>query len=356
MRRLLPLSIVLALLALAFFGYRHFTAVDPSVGQGMAGVMKIPVDTVRVTERALSDRFETVGSLRADESVVLRPELAGKIERIHFVEGGQVQAGELLFSLDDAVAKAEFNEASANHENSRRAAARAADLAGKQLIARADLDTAQAALRVDEARAASARTRLEKTRIRAPFQGSIGLREVSIGEVVSPGQALVELVRLDPIEVDIRVPERELGRMALGQEVQLSLDSFPNRSFSGRIVAIAPSIDLSGRSGAVRARLANPDSALRPGLFARVAIVRSIRAKALLVPEQAIWPQGEQKMVFRVEDGIAKAVVVELGARQPGWVEIVRGLKIGDEVVVAGQMKLHDGAPVSTHPAAPDAR
>ncbi len=350
MRRFFPFLILLALLLGAVFGYRHFTAGagQPGAGGPPGGMPPTQVETVRVKARPLASQFETVGSLRADESVVIRPEVAGKIEKIHFTEGQRVPAGALLFSLDSALTQADLNEANANLENSRRANVRAIELASKQLISHADLDKAKASLGVDQARAASARTHLSKTQIRAPFEGVVGLREVSPGDYVNIGQALVDLVRLDPIEVNFSVPEIELGRLAVGQKVNLQVDAYPDEKFVGEIVAIAPTIDAAGRSATLRARVSNSGLKLRPGLFARVQIVFSTNPQALMIPEEAIWPQGEQKMVFVVNDGVAKLVPVTLGTREPGQVEVVTGLKVGDEVVTAGQLKLHDGAKVMT--------
>jgi membrane fusion protein (multidrug efflux system) len=313
------------------------------------------VETVRVAPSALANQFETVGSLRAQESAVIRPEVDGKITAINFTEGQHVSAGSLLFSLDAALTQADLNEANANLENSRRANARASELADKQLIARSDLDKAKANLGVDQARAASARTRMDKTRIRAPFDGVVGLREVSIGDYVKAGDALVDLVRMDPIEVDLRAPEVVMSTLAVGQTINLGVDSFPGEVFTGTVVAIAPTVDLAGRSVLLRARLANVNGKLRPGMSARVQIVLDTKSNALMVPEQAIWPNGEEKMVYVVQDGVAKLVPVTLGTRQPGLVEVVTGLKAGDEVVTAGQMKLHDGAKVMTEPPKPPA-
>jgi len=313
------------------------------------------VETVRVALSSLANQFETVGSLRAQESAVIRPEIDGKITAINFTDGQHVVAGSLLFSLDSALTQADLNEANANLENSRRANARASELAGKQLIARSDLDKTKADLGVDQARAASARTRLDKTQIRAPFDGVVGLREVSVGDYVKSGDALVDLVRMDPIEVDLRAPETVLSSLALGQKINLGVDSIPGQIFAGAIVAIAPTVDLGGRSVLLRARLANSEGKLRPGMSARVQIVLGTNPNALMVPEQAIWPNGDEKMVYVVKDGVAKLVPVTLGVRQPGLVEVVTGLKAGDEVVTAGQLKLFDGAKVMTAAAKPGA-
>ena len=357
MRRFFPLLIIAAALLLAYFGYRLFFGADGGQGAGPGGFGGMPptaVETVRVRSQALPNQFETVATLRADESIIVRPEVAGRIEKIHFTEGERVSEGQLLFSLDDALTRADLNEANANLQNSKRAHTRATELAGKQLIAKSDLDTTSAELAVNQARAASAQTHLAKTQIRAPFSGVIGLRNVSAGDYVEVGQELVQLVRLDPIEIDMRAPEVVLSSLSVGQEVEFGVDTFRDDRFKATLVAIAPTVDAGGRSVALRARLENPDLKLRPGMSARARITLSTSAHALLLPEQAIWPNGEQKMVYVVTQGVAKLVPVTLGTRLPGQVEVTSGLKEGDEVVVTGQLKLHDGAQVAPKPASAD--
>ena len=344
MRRLLPLLVV----ALAALAIGHYLLGKPKGGLPPVGTERPAtlVEAVTIAPVPLPSTFETVGSLMADEAVVIRPELVGVIEKIHFNEGERVAAGALLFTLDDALIEAELNEAKANLENSRRAHRRAQELAGRHLISSADLDAATASLGVDRARAASAETRLAKTRIRAPFDGVLGLRAVSVGDYVSAGQALIDLVRLDPIELDLRVPEVVLARLAQGQAVVVAVDAYAGETFAGQIVALAPTVDPASRSVALRARLANPDGRLRPGMSVRVGIELGHRASALLIPEQAIWPQGEAKMVYRIVNGVAQLVPVTLGTRLPGQVEVVSGLQAGDVVVTSGQLKIGDGSPV----------
>ncbi len=319
---------------------------------GPGGEMKLPVETAKVAMVSLPSEFETVGSLRADASVTVRPEVAGKIVAIHFQEGQHVADGAPLFSLDPALARAALNEANANLDNSHRAFDRANGLADKQLIARADLDTSKATLGVNQARAATARTMLDKTVITAPFAGTTGLRQVSVGDYITVGEALVDLVKLDPLQVDFRIPEQQLSRVAVGQNVKLEVDAYPGKTFDGTVLAIDPVIDTAGRSALVRARVPNPDTMLRPGLFARLRIVYGTNPSALMIPEQAIWPDGDQKKVFRVDKGKVKLVPVTLGMRQPGMVQVMDGLKAGDEIVTAGQMKLHDGMGVMSLPSA----
>ena len=306
---------------------------------GPPGGMQLPVEAVTVTPQPLAGGLDTVGSLRADESVVVSPEVAGRITRIHFREGGSVNAGDPLFSLDGDSARAALAEAQANLANSRSAAARAEQLIDQQLIARSDYDTLRAQQAVDAARVASARTALSKMTLRAPFAGQVGLREVSVGDYVSAGQDLVTLVRIDPIEVDFSVPETELQRLRPGQRLQLQVDAFPGETFGGEVVAIDPVIDVDSRSVQVRARIANPDGQLRPGQFARLQLQARNQDTALLIPEQALMQQGEERFVYTVVDGKASRVVVQTGARVPGMVEVTSGLQAGDVVITAGHGK-----------------
>ncbi len=313
------------------------------------------VETAMVNVDQATDTLHAVGTLRADESVVIRPELPGRIEKIHFDEGQRVSRGDPLFSLDASLIRAELREAEANLALSRTSFDRADDLIGQKLIAQADYDNARSRQAVDEARLSSAQTRLSKTVIEAPFDGVLGLRHVSAGDYAEIGQELVNLVKLDPVKVDFRVPEVHLSLVAPGQAIEVRLDAFPGEAFRGEVLAIDPQIDLGGRSVVLRAVLPNPELKLRPGLFARLNLEVEQRENALLIPEQALWPQGERQFVYRVEDGQARLIEVETGIRRAGQVEIVSGLSAGDEIVTAGQLKLFDGAKVAPVPPAASA-
>lgn len=325
------------------------------------GEMKLPVETATLKAETFAAGLSTVGSLRADEQVVVRPEMPGRLTRIHFTEGGRVGAGQLLFSLDDALARAALNEATANLENSRRVSIRAGQLSKERLIAQGDVDSARAAVAVDQARVESARATLSKLSLRAPFAGQVGLREVSVGEYVNAGQALVTLVRLDPIEVDFSVPESALADLETGQRVSITVDAYPADRFGGEVAAIDPVVDGNSRSTRLRARIPNPDGRLKPGQFARLQLDTGTgTTQALLVPEQALMQDGSTRFVYVVVEGKAKRTVVKTGARTPGKVQVIEGLKAGDVVVTAGQAKpmFYDGVgvmPVSATgtPAAP---
>jgi len=350
----IPLLVVFAIAACSKDDAGASAGGGPPAAGGPPQEMQVPVEAVTLKAESLARGLSTVGTLRADESVVVRPEITGKISRIHFNEGQRVTAGAPLFSLDASVLGADLNEARATLENARRANARVGQLANEQLISRADADKARADLGVSQARAASASAQLAKTSIRAPFGGVVGLREVSVGEVVSPGQALVNLVRLDPIEVDFSVPETDLTRIATGQMVSVSVDAFADELFDGEVVAIEPVIDPNSRSAKLRARINNPGYRLRPGQFARVVLgTDRQQGTAVLLPEQAMMQDGDTRFVYTIVDGKAKRVEIKTGQRVPGKVEVVSGLKAGDQVITAGQTKpmMHDGIGVMVLPA-----
>jgi len=236
---------------------------------------------------------------------------------------------------------------------SRREAARARELVDKKLLAQNDLDTKTSQLAVNEARLASAKTRLAKSTLRAPFTGLAGLREVSPGAYVEAGAALVTLTQVDPIKLDFRIPEAHLAKVAIGQPVMVTVDAFPGRKFPGAVQAIDPQLDPQGRSLVLRAGVQNAKAELRPGLFARVTLALATHEGALAVPEQALWPTGGKQNVYVVKAGKAELAEVQTGLRRNGMVEIKSGLGPDSLVIIAGQIKIGPGAPVQVAGSAP---
>ncbi len=362
MRRIVISLSLIALVIAGLFVWRHYSAGSEAGGGpaaaggggGPPGGMMLPVEAVTVKPEPLGRGFSTVGTLRADEAIVVRPEIAGRVVKIHFTEGQRVKAGAVLFSLDSSVQRAALREAQANLENARRSATRSEELSKGDLISRSELENAQAQLSVAEARVASARAQLDKTSLIAPFDGVVGLREVSVGAYVNFGLALVNLVRLDPMEVDFSLPESDLGLVKAGQPITVTVDALRGETFKGEVTAIDPMMDITSRSAKLRAQIDNDDYKLRPGLFARIVLGTDSDATALLVPEQALLQQGETRFVYTIVDGKAKRTEVKTGKRVPGKLEIVQGLKAGDQVITAGQGKpmMNDGMPVVVVPGA----
>jgi membrane fusion protein (multidrug efflux system) len=310
-------------------------------------VSAITVDVIKVARAPMPQTITAVGSLRSDESVMLRPEVAGRINAIQFREGQPVTKGAILVRLDPVVNQAEVQQARANLTLARSKFNRAVDLAKQNFISGQARDEAENNLKVAEAAVSLAEAHLAKTEIRAPFSGVIGLRSVSVGDYVKEGADMVNIESIDPLKVDFRVPETFFRQVQTGQPLSIALDSFPGKLYDGKVIAVNPLIDAAGRSVVIRAQVGNNESRLRPGMFARVRLVTKDAHDALVVPEQAIVPEGDEQYVFRVIDGKAVRTRVETGQRRDAKVEIVKGLGIDDVVVIAGQIKLRDGVPVA---------
>lgn len=316
----------------------------------------VEVGPVRVGP--IERRWTAVGSLRADESVIVRPEITGRIVDIGFEEGRQVSRGAMLFALEASVFEAEVAQARANLALAERNARRAEELYERQLIPTAERDTTVAALDVGRAALQLARAQAAKTVIRAPFSGRAGLRSAAIGDYVNPGQDLVSIDDLSRIELEFRLPELASADVRTGQSLQVELDAYPGERFAGTLYAIDSRVSEDTRSFAARARLDNADGRLRPGLFARVSLVVERQDDALLVPEQAIVMRGDQAIVFRVQDGKAQRREVRLGQRRDGQAQVLSGLSAGELIVVSGIQRVADGSAVRVaEPAAqPSAR
>jgi len=305
----------------------------------------VAVEVARISASDFSDEASAVGTLKSNESVMLRPETAGRIAAINFKDGAIVNRGALLVALDAAVQEAELQQAKANLALARNNNTRNQELLEKKFVSQQALDNSGATLKVQEAAVQLAEAKVGKMRIKAPFNGMVGLRNVSVGDYVKEGQELINIEDLATLRVDFKLPENYLGRVLKGQVVEVSTDALPGQQFAAVLDAVDPLVDQNGRAISSRARLDNAAGKLRPGMFVRVRLLFGERKNVLMAPEQAIVP-GAQPMVFRVVDGKALATPVKLGVRRAAQVEIVDGLAAGDLIVTAGQLKLRDGAAV----------
>ena len=319
----------------------------PARTAALAAPQAMAVEAAKVSLRAMPQTITAVGSLRSDESVTVRPEVAGRISEILFKEGQRVAKGSTLIRLDPSVSAAEVQQARANLTLAKSKFDRAVELSQKNFISKQAKDEAENNLRVAEAGLALASAKLAKTEVRAPFSGVIGLRVVSIGDYVKEGADVVNLESIDPLKVDFRVPEIYLSQVQTGQTLNVALDALPGKTFQGKVYAVNPLLDAAGRSVVIRAVVNNTDKSLRPGMFARVKLITRDDREALVVPEQAIVPQGDEQYVYRIVDGKAVRAKVDIGQRRDAKVEVLKGLTASDVVVTAGQLKLRDGAPVT---------
>ena len=324
--------------------------VNTASGKAPPTAGAVVVEAAKPLLATLPQTLTAVGSLRSDESVTLRPEVAGRINSIQFQEGQRVTKGAMLVRLDPAINDAEVQQARANMTLAKSKFDRAVDLAKSNFISGQAKDEAENNLKVAEAALALAAARQAKMDIRAPFAGIIGLRSVSVGDYVKEGADMVNLEAIDPLKVDFRVPEMYMQQVTVGQPLSIALDALPGKTFEGRVTAVNPLLDAAGRSVVIRAQVRNADTSLRPGMFARVRLVTKVPQESLMVPEQALVPQGNEQYVFKVVDGKAVRGKVEIGQRRDGKAEIVAGIGANDVIVTAGQLKLRDGMSVQMAP------
>jgi membrane fusion protein (multidrug efflux system) len=300
----------------------------------------VAIDTVLSTIRA-------VGSLRPNEAVVISPEIAGRIARLPFDEGQVVKAGDTLVELDSTMLRAELDKARSTFTLAEANRERAMTLAEQGSGSLRTRDESVAAYHEAQANRALAEARLAKATIAAPFPGRVGIRSVSVGAYVNPGDRIVELADIDPIKVDFRVPALALPNVRVGQTIRVTVDALPGQTIDGEVYVVDPIVEANGRAIRLRARIPNPDGRLSPGLFARVQIVVDKRDNAVLIPESAVFADGQSQYVYRVVDGRAVQTKIELGQRRPGQVEVRRGLARDAVVITAGHQQIRNGSRVT---------
>lgn len=318
-------------------------AAEQPAGKPPAKPMAMPVRLAAVKQAVVNNEATAVGSLIANEAVIVRPEIAGRVTGIHFKEGERIGAGTKLVSIDSAEIEAQRAASDAELVWSQQRHDRAVELFRKNFISSQALDEARANLARAKARIAEDEARLRKSEVKAPFAGTLGLRMISPGAYVKAGDDIVRLEDTSVMKLDFRIPETYLARLRRDQAISIQVDAYPERSFKGRTYAFDSAIDEKTRTVLVRARVPNPGSELKPGMFARVSVVLDSFANALVVPEEAIVPRGGQTLVFRVVEGKAVPTPVETGARTPGEVQILKGLSAGELVVTDGHQKLQNG-------------
>jgi membrane fusion protein (multidrug efflux system) len=305
----------------------------------------VSVVTVTLKRESYAQQMEAVGTARANEAVDITAKLSNRVTAIRFREGQQVKAGDVLVEFDSEQARATLAEAEAALSDSRSQYKRSRELYATKALSEAQLDQLQATLKANEARVAGAQSQLNDTIIRAPFAGRVGLRNVSVGSYVSPGTVITTLDDTSIIKLDFSVPEVFLSTLQEGLEVSARTSAYPDTEFKGKVSSIDSRLDPVSRSIIVRARIDNKDGRLKPGMFMTVKLMRA-ESPALMLPEEALVPEGSKKFVFVVREGKAFRAEVETGRRRPGEVEIVSGLDSGDVVVTEGTQKIRDGAAV----------
>jgi membrane fusion protein (multidrug efflux system) len=310
------------------------------------------VEVVTVQPQTLVDVVALVGQLESEESVEIRSEIDGVIESVGFKEGQEVRKGTVLFHLRDVEQRARLHEAEANAALAEDVFRRTTQLARQNIAAAAQLDRARADLAGGRARVELARVEIERTSVRAPFDGVLGVRHVSPGDRVTTATSLVQLDAVARLRLAFVVPEIAVPIARVGGKVKFRTAPYPGEEFTGEVFFVAPTLDAATRRLLLKAWVPNSDLRLRPGLFADLELALGERADALLVPEEAVVYDRQGSYVWRVgADGLAERVAVEVGAHRAGRVELKRGIRAGDVIVSAGTHKVTQGAPV--RPAAP---
>ena len=328
-------------------------------GAGAGG--PIAVEVGRVERVRLEDDAQAVGTLRSNQGIVLRPEVSGRIVKLGFGDGQRVKRGQLLVQLDDTLQQAQVRQAEAQAGIARSNLQRSRELVAQNFVSQSAVDQNAANLDVALAQVALAQAQAARMKIFAPFDSIAGIKLVNEGDYLKDGADIVNLDDVSSVWVDFRLPERFLSRIKPGQPVDITLDALPGRQLKATVGALDSQLDANGRSVLVRARLANPDGVLRGGMFARARLVFAVRESALVVPEEALVPQGKQQFIVKLLAGdkgpVSQRVEARIGQRANGKVELLAGVAEGDSVVLAGQARLMraDGLalrPVDVNPAA----
>jgi len=307
----------------------------------------MPVEVVNAAADTVVDAILATGQIEAIYSVELRPAIEGRIAAILVREGSTVSKGQALFQVDDAELKAEVARAEAELDLARQSLARTRELLSQKASSQSELERAEATARSTEAEYQLLKVRLDRTTVRAPFSGVAGRRLVSLGDYVTTSTGLIALQTVSPQRAVFQVPERYADELKVGQQVTFRVAALPGRAFSGRVDFVDPVVQLPGRTITVKARVPNPHRELQSGMFIEARLATDVRPSAVVIAEDAVLPIQGTNYVWVVVDGKATRRQVELGVRTPGFVEARTGVEAGEQVVVGGQERLAEGAPVA---------
>ncbi len=357
-RSWLRMSLMLIMVGLLAAFLIGFHAVKAAMLQRIADKIQSEQPTVATMKAVLQPwqaSLPAVGSLRAFNGADIAPEIGGVIDAVNFVSGQTVEAGSVLVHLrlnDDSAKLAELQataelDAITLQRDQRQLAAKG--------VARSVVDTDIANLKVARAQLAAQQAVINEKTIRAPFAGRLGVRQIDLGQYVAAGTTLVTLQALDPMLVDFYLPQQALGEIKPGGKVTVTVDAYPGKNFNGTIAAVNSKVDSSSRMLQVRAMIANPDAALLPGMFANVSVDAGKPQMLVTIPQTAVAYHPYGSLVYVIEDkaganGRAQKKAfqhfVTTGAARGDQVSILKGLQADEQVVTAGQMKLHDGAAI----------
>ena len=343
MKLLKPLIVVVGCLAVVFVAQRYIRRSEPPQHRGGGDT---PVVAHVVEARSFADRTEAIGTISANESVTVTPAVTERVALIHFADGAFAERGDVLVELEHAEESAGLDAARIDLAEQERQFERTESLREQNLISQEEFDVTKGYLEAARARVAAAEARVNDRMITAPFAGVLGIRRVSPGALVSPGQLITTLDDLSVVKVDFTVPEALLAEVALGQSVEGRAAPWPEERFWGKVTGIDSRVDPATRSVGMQARIPNPERRLITGMLLTVELTCCPR-ESPSVPERSLLSYADRQYVYVVrEDQTVEQREVKLGARDVGSVEIVEGLSPGETIVVDGLLNLRDGASV----------
>jgi membrane fusion protein, multidrug efflux system len=340
---------VIAAGGIATYAYRDslpFIGSKQAATKPAAGVPALPIEVVPVRRMEITRTIEAVGTAQANEAVTVTAKSTGMVERLNFQDGQMVKAGTILVELEAAESNANIGALRAARDAARMSYDRAKQLIESKVVAQARLDELSKSYEAAEARLRAEQAKFSDSVIRAPFSGRLGLRKVSLGALVRPGDVITTLDDATIIKLEFEIPETVLGGVTVGNTVTARASSMASRKFEGTVTTIDSRIDQTTRAVRVRAQIANNDDALKPGMFMTVAMSIGKVPDAIVVPEESLLAQGGEQFVFVINDGKATRTRVTIGQRLPGIVQIVNGLRADDTVAVTGLQQLRDGSRV----------
>ncbi|NTS75344.1 efflux RND transporter periplasmic adaptor subunit [Catenovulum sp. SM1970] len=306
--------------------------------------VKVVAEQARV--KPFIDKLFALGTAQANEAVNLYSQSAGRVQDILFDDGQAVKKGQELIRLVRDEEKAEIAELKAKLAEAKAQLARLTDLTKKNSAAQSALDAQRAEAQAIAAQLKQAQAKYEKFTVKAPFDGVLGLRNISVGAFVSTSTTITTLDDTRSIKVDFTVPEKELNRLAIEQQIEVKNAAHPDTTFTGIVTSIDSRIDPTTRAINIRAKIDNEKGLLKPGMLLDISLVRS-NDQAMFVDEKAVFPKADKQFVYLVIDDKAVLTQVEIGRRRPGIVEITAGVEQGQNIVVEGAIKLRNGAAVT---------
>jgi len=319
---------------------------DQGGAAAAAGPPAMPVEVAVARTDTVVDAILATGQIEAMQSIELRPDIEGRIAEILVREGAFVARGTPLFKVDDAELKAQVARAEADHDLARQSLARTKDLLAQKASSQSELEHTEATARSSEAQLGLLTVRLERTVVRAPFAGVVGQRFVSLGDYVTTDTRLLSLQTVSPQRAVFQVPERYAEQLKVRQQVTFRVAALPGKEFTGRVDFVDPVVQLPGRTITVKAIVSNPRREPQSGMFIEVRLATAVRPGAVVIPEDAVIPLQGSTFVWVVDQGKATRRQVDLGVRTPGFVEARTGVESAEQVVVGGQERLAEGAPV----------